>query len=301
MGLFSRKRTNGNGDVAVADEPVGYAPASDRTGEALLQEIDDLTRENRTDRSAAREQRILRLRHQAALELIADSPARPGYPEPAFEALPEGSSVPEVAAAELTPEILRAAILRSGCLLVRGLIDTGEATRLRDEIDSAFEAKESEVKDETTEAYWSAFEADSRFDLSDRQWIGGRSNAWGVDSPRVMVDLFDTFERTGFRQVATGYLGERPAISVNKCTLRRVHPEDFEENKSSSWHQDGAFMGGVRALNVWLSLSRAGDRSPGLDVVPRRLEEIVPTGTEGAAFDWSVATDVAQSAAGDVG
>ena len=31
----------------------------------------------------------------------------------------------------------------------------------------------------------------------------------------------------------------------------------------------------MRALNVWLSLSRCGDEAPGLDIVPERLDEIV--------------------------
>ena len=47
-------------------------------------------------------------------------------------------------------------------------------------------------------------------------------------------------------------------------------------------------MGDVRALNVWLSLSHCGDEAPGMDIVPRRLDHIVPTGTEGANFNWSV-------------
>ena len=58
-------------------------------------------------------------------------------------------------------------------------------------------------------------------------------------------------------------------------------------------------MGDVRALNVWLSLSRCGDEAPGMDIVPRRLDHIVPTGTEGAVFDWSVSPQVAEEAAGE--
>ena len=55
------------------------------------------------------------------------------------------------------------------------------------------------------------------------------------------------------------------------------------------WHQDGAFMGAdIRSLNVWLSLSHCGDDAPGLDVVARRLDQIVPTGTDGAYMDWNV-------------
>ena len=60
-------------------------------------------------------------------------------------------------------------------------------------------------------------------------------------------------------------------------------------------------MGEVNALNVWLSLSRCGDEAPGLDIVARRLDHVVPTGTEGAVFDWSASQAVAEEAAGDAG
>ena len=112
-----------------------------------------------------------------------------------------------------------------------------------------------------------------------------------------MFEMLDTFERVGLREVITEYLGERPAISVNKCTLRRV-----DSSAGTAWHQDGAFLGeGVRALNVWVSLSHCGVDAPGLDIIPRRLENIVSTGTEGAIFEWSVSDQVAAEAAGDAG
>jgi hypothetical protein len=60
-------------------------------------------------------------------------------------------------------------------------------------------------------------------------------------------------------------------------------------------------MGPVKALNVWLALSRCGDVAPGMDLVPRRIERIVETGTEGAAFDWSVSQAVAEESAGEAG
>ena len=43
-------------------------------------------------------------------------------------------------------------------------------------------------------------------------------------------------------------------------------------------------MGDVRALNLWLSLSRCGDESPGLDMVPRRLDYLVTQQTEEAVL-----------------
>ena len=68
-------------------------------------------------------------------------------------------------------------------------------------------------------------------------------------------------------------------------TLRRTQPEVG----TTWWHQDGAFLGAdIRALNVWLSLSHCGRDAPGLDIVPRRFDRIVETGTEGAPLSWTV-------------
>ena len=61
-----------------------------------------------------------------------------------------------------------------------------------------------------------------------------------------------------------------PLITVHKTTLRKADP-----SVAGAWHQDGKFMGDVRALNLWLSLSRCGDDAPGLDIVPRRLDHHV--------------------------
>lgn len=268
------------------------------SGERLERRINELTREDRVERSAERERSILGLRHRAALEAIATSGGSPDYPQ--ARAFAGAGAIPEIQREDLTPEGIRAAILGSGCVLVPGLIDVAEAQRLRGEMDRAFDAMDGSLEDPSG-AYWSHFPADPKFDLSDREWMASRASAWAVDSPRVMVDLFDTFDRTGLRDVIAGYLGERPAISVNKCTLRRVYPEDFPGEGISQWHQDGAFLGDVRALNVWLTLSRCGDVSPGLDIVPKRLDEILPTGTEGATYDWSVANDVVDRVAGEIG
>ena len=44
---------------------------------------------------------------------------------------------------------------------------------------------------------------------------------------------------------------------------------------------------------------RCGDIAPGLDIVPKRIEEILPTGTDDALFPWSISDKVAEEAAGD--
>lgn len=264
----------------------------------LLAEIDQLVEANRAERDPERERRILRLRHQAGARLVAAAGSPPSFPEPLERSSANGSGLAEATAAELSPELLRGAMLSSGCLVIRGLVERRQAAGMVEEMEHAFAAREQVGEQGTDElAYWQMFEPDPPFVLGDREWVSSTGSIWAADSPRLIFDMLETFERVGLRDLIAGYLGERPAISVNKCTLRKV-----DASAGTAWHQDGAFLGSeVRALNVWLSLSDCGVDAPGLDVVPKRLDHIVATGTDGAVFDWSVGDAVAEQAAGEAG
>ncbi len=58
-------------------------------------------------------------------------------------------------------------------------------------------------------------------------------------------------------------------------------------------------MGEVRSLNLWLSLSRCGDVSPGLDILPRRLEHYVATATDEAVLDYTISQRNVDDVAGE--
>src|SRR3954471_13459910 len=129
--------------------------------QALSEEIETLSRKGRDPDT---ERRLLRLRHEAGLKLLKQgSNGSARYPEPAFDRLPDGSPLPEIPASELTPDLLRAAILRNGCLLVRGFLDRDDANRLVEGIDRAYAAREGESPDER---YYDEFEPDERFPLA---------------------------------------------------------------------------------------------------------------------------------------
>jgi hypothetical protein len=89
----------------------------------------------------------------------------------------------------------------------------------------------------------------------------------------------ELLEAADFVALVERYLGERPVLSADKTTFRSL-----SEAPSPAWHQDGSFMGDVRAVNLWVSLSHCGGTTDcrGLDVVPSRIEELLPTGTHGA-------------------
>jgi hypothetical protein len=274
--------------------------------EDLLAEIDELRGQGRDAPNAIR---LLGARHRAGVALIDSGGVEsPADPQPDRSHL-NGAAVPEVHARELTPEVLRASLLERGCLLVRELVAPAATAQIVDGIDRAYAGRDDRAAGEEPDpGYFRELETDPRFNLGpERTWMGsaGAAGLWLADSPLVSFDVLEAFDAAGLRRVATEYPGERPAISANKSVLRRVVPDLLgaggDGPRPSTWHQDGAFLGEVRALNVWLSLSRCGDRAPGLDVVPRRLEQIVATGTDGASFDWAVAQSVASEVAGEVG
>ncbi len=266
---------------------------------ALNAEIERLVDENRAVRDPERERRILWLRHLAGIRLLDATRGTPSHPEPDLAALPPfAGGLPEIPAADLTPELLRAGILRDGCLLVRGLVDRTAALEMATEIDRGFEERERHDTGETPAAgYYEEFSVHSRFDpYLGRPWIKMGGGVYAADSPRLHFAMVEMFRAGGLPQLVSAYLGEPAMISVHKTTLRKAEP-----SVPGAWHQDGKFMGPVRALNLWLSLSRCGDEAPGLDVVPCRLEDFATTATDEATLDMQVSNAKAAEAAGDRG
>lgn len=244
--------------------------------------------------------RLVAVRHEA-FPHRPPTPAGPFEP-PSAQPLTDPGTLPELAAADLSLPALRSGLARHGCLLVRGLLTEARAAELRAGIDRALRAFDQAAErgaDQADDGWYSQFTPTGEgYRVGGRRkWVRASGALWTADSPRMFQALVQLIEDTGVLDLVTAYLGERPALSANKCTLRRV-PLDT----NVGWHQDGAFLGeDVRALNLWLALGHCGDDAPGLDLVPRRIDRVVPAGTDGAMFDWSVAPDVVTAEAGEAG
>ena len=273
-----------------------------------MRQLRELTAANREQPDPATERRLLRLRHRAFGYLSLDPGADTIAPGAPVEH--EGGELPLLESDQLSPERARAAILEAGSVQIKHLLEVKRIEDLKLGIDRAFEASRAygELVDRGEEAAWTErddaawycpFNPLPGYTLGGgRNWNRNDSAIWAADSPRVMFELIEIFERAGIADLVNTYLGERAAISMNKTVLRRVSPR----RGGADWHQDGAFLGeGIRSINVWLSLSDCGITAPGMDVVARRLDGIVPTGGEGANFDWSVSPADAERAAGDAG
>jgi hypothetical protein len=262
----------------------------DGTTEELHQEIGRLAESNRVapDRGATR--RLARLRHLAGIRAVDESAGVGEFPEPDTGSLPAAGGLPEFAPGDLTPELLRAAILRDGCLLVRGLVDRERALALAGGIERGF-ADRAAGRD----GLFEEFEPHERYGpVAGRDWIEAGGGLLAADSPELQFEMFELFRAAGLEPLVDGYLGEPAVISVHKTTLRKAAP-----SVPGAWHQDGTFMGPVRSLNLWLSLSRCGDVAPGLDLVPRRLDHLVAAGTDDAVLAMQTSAAKVEEAAGD--
>lgn len=280
--------------TGVAERPAAPAPA-DLPG--LLAEIAAETGANRAAPDRDREARLLHLRHLAGLQRLHAPASAPRFAA-ADAGLPEAASVPEIPAAQLTPEVLRAAILRDGCLLVRGLVDRDAALHLAGEIDRAFAERDAAVAGAAApgEYYREFVPEPPHEEVVVREWIKQGGGVLAADSPKVAFQMLELFAAAGVPELVHAYLGEPGMLTLEKTTLRKAEP-----TVGGAWHQDGKFLGEVRALNLWLSLSRCGDEAPGLDIVPVRLDDLVTAATEEAILDYQVSQSRAEQAAGPKG
>jgi hypothetical protein len=237
----------------------------------------------------------MRLRH-----LMFDrGPGRPDWPPAHPDAFPNvANAVPEIRASELTTATMAGAILHHGALIVRGLIEPAKAAELRGDVDKAIvdcrrvRAGETEVEGSPWYAR-APLSIDHEVNKSRAFTELEGSAVLAGDSPRTFQTVIDLYEKLGVFRAVEGYLGERPALSLAKTVLRKV-----PITNGTDWHQDGAFLGeSIRVVNLWLALSDCGVDAPGLDMVPKRIPKVVPTGIN-SWFHWSVGEGTVAEAAG---
>lgn len=264
----------------------------------ILDAIDMLHQANGARPATEVEQRLAALRYQAFDHLEAVS-AFAEWPVPVADLdRSEAPHIPQIAPSDLTADAVRRAIATHGGAHVPGLLGEHQVGAFVAGIEHVLTVRETSPDNPLNrETSWFSSLRLPREQAQSlaRNWVAGDGGILACDSPRMLELLFATYEAVGLRDVVTEYLGERPALSANKGTLRRARLDG-----KSDWHQDGAFLGtGIRALNVWVALTDCGVDAPGMDLVPRRFETVQETGTGGAIFDWAVGPDVVAELSAD--
>jgi len=210
------------------------------------------------------------------------------------------NNIPEIEAADLNSETLAGAIRHHGAVIVRGMADRKFCEEQRYNIDQSIAgAKEfysvkardrhKMVRDVSQKDIWFSLfpQVKNHATSGEIHMMFATGAVWTFLSPKVADRLTRFFDDANLRPLLQQYFEDDPCLSLNKSVLRRITPLA----NPADWHQDGAFMStDIKSLNLWVALSEcgAGTNAPGMDLIPKRLSKVVETGTNGAAFDWSV-------------
>lgn len=277
------------GSEAVADHVV-----TGRT-DGNLAAVDRLAASNRQHPDPAVQRRLVELRH-AAFDEVADQPGRPSWPPSLPDPFPGEDGVPSLDPGALCGERLGGAILHHGCVRVNGLL-SARAEAFRAHIDRAFEGRAQADRGTQAEPGSDAGYVPFEPGQAKARGFGSRGFVRAVDAPAALADLADTFADTGITGAVTNYLGERPAMIANKWILRRSESGDL----GTDFHQDGAFLGeGIRTVDCWIALSHCGPGTgaPGIDLIARRVDSILPS-SDDSMMPFSITEATVQAALGD--
>jgi hypothetical protein len=259
-----------------------------RSDGRAVEAVDLLTAAWRHTPNGALEIRLRDLRHEAGratagVDAGAPETWPPRHPDP----FPGTSAeVPETGAEKLSAELVGGAVLHHGAICVRGLLDESQVSCTMDVLRGA---RASQDADDRSRDYMPLRPEEGALRKNvERGHVRMHGGTWLADSPRATAVVLEELTVSGVIGALSEHFGERPHFSLEKSTLRRTPPED----RLTGWHQDGSFLGAdVRTMNVWIALSACGGSRPasGLEVIPHRLEELLPKdpalGNAGVSLD----------------
>lgn len=234
--------------------------------------------------SLERYRELVRWRHDE-FRNIEGPPGRASWPPTLADPFPGTDTLAEIPASELGLEVVAGSILHHGCVMVRNLLPPSTVARLVHLIENAFEEQErwrqlAEASpghpSRPASKWFEPFTPDDR-DLDSRLKIGRMIREYNrvslADSPAGMYEVCEALERAGVRGLAADYFREPPAMTIDKSSMRRV---GYLE-RVLGFHQEASVFRSPdsRCLNFWVSLSDCGEDAPGLEVLPRRIDEVI--------------------------
>jgi len=238
-------------------------------------QIREATVRNREEPDPGLERELLQLRFDAWPEIAVDPPTDQ-WPTPRPDLFP-GGGIPDLPYTKLTSYILDSCIQHHNAVIVRGLLEPDQAEALNGDIDATLDAVHiamGRAPGEVPPEWFTPFPGiGPDFEIAGKVFLHDSGTVWTGESPRTLFHLIDALEGRGLATLLTDHLGERPALSLIKCAMRRVPPD-----AQGGWHQDGYVLGNdTRVLNVWIATSACGSDAPGLDLLPRKMDTLAPT------------------------
>jgi Phytanoyl-CoA dioxygenase (PhyH) len=211
----------------------------------VLDELDEAVRRVGPDPIPDESLRLARMRLEAGRWMVTTATReRPFVPD--ADRFAGMVDLPEIEHRDLDVEQLAGGLLFHGALVVRGFLTQDEVALLQGHLDSMLAARDSTVAE-------------------------GAALGYSAVSPPALADLLAIYRSRGFSDTLRTYLGGRPVMHAHRIKLKR-NVREF----GLPWHQDGAyFLGRCQAVNAWVALTEVGANCPGLDIVPRRQDEVL--------------------------
>jgi len=154
--------------------------------------------------------------------------------------------LPEIEHCDLDVQNLAGGLLFHGALVVRGFFTRDDVALLQSHLESMLAARDTTVAEGVALGYFSV-------------------------SPLALADLLTIYRSRGFSDTLRTYLGGRPVMHAHRIKLTRN-----ARAAGLPWHQDGAYyLGQCHSVNAWVALTEVGANCPGLDIIPRRLDEVL--------------------------
>ena len=133
--------------------------------------------------------------------------------------------VPEVAAGDLDLDTLIAGVQGHGCLIVRGLFDESTCAGLRERIDLALQ--HFAARDRALDPQWHTPLSDLNGNpvspvYRANGYVSFQGQVSVADTPAAADYVLSAFDTAGVPDLVRSYLGEEPALTLEKWVLRRV-------------------------------------------------------------------------------
>ncbi|MCX2974687.1 hypothetical protein EYC87_13925 [Halieaceae bacterium IMCC8485] len=208
----------------------------------MIDNIKEMSAKNRVARAADLEQELLSLRIRGGEALRKNcsnlQPMRPNY----RDLFPQENGLLEISAAEFGVSQLAAGLLYQGCLLVRGLYSLKQVERLLAVAES-------------------------------QEYANREDNGPLGCTAHTLFDLLEVYRECGLLDVVREYLDGEPLLFGERTKLRH-HRADRDKFAAIPWHQDVNFFGQKSyGVNCWAAVTSCGVDNPGLNIIPRRIEE----------------------------
>ena len=206
-----------------------------------------LTKVNSRLHSSEIEILLVNLRHESFFHHVPTSSLASWPPRP-NDLYADQPGIPEIDHRDFTATNVASGVFNHGSIIVRNMLTAAQVSLMRDSIIQTYAQHDKAMAGapETETAPWfvpfsPAPQEGTKVTLElERGWYRQGGAELAADSPRGLFNLINCLQDAGITDMVTEYLGERPALSVRKTSLRQI-PKDH--NAENGWHQDGAFLG----------------------------------------------------------